>query len=283
MSWRNFTLLGRTQGLLAPAVLAALWIALSMTVPARADWLDDPGGIDDNDAAAAICTPACAKSGGWSGWWKSTSDTGSCECGQHQDEGAAAAPEQPAADQGNAPDQTEEQPANQSVAPAAAEAEPLPQSGTTAADREDILSSSNGYRARYCVSNLGWSKSLEESAQRWADHLAESCDFSLTHSGAGENLYVAGRTATEKVPGSEAVDDWYGEVKHYDFAAGQSRDGETTGHFTQLVWAGTTDVGCGVAVCRDAKGFTETTWVCQYAPAGNITGDYIQNVPQQCR
>jgi hypothetical protein len=56
------------------------------------------------------------------------------------------------------------------------------------------------------------------------------------------------------------------QVSSYDFNnPGWSG---ATGHFTQLVWVGTTRAGCGFnARC------TMATYVCQYAPAGNVLGD----------
>jgi pathogenesis-related protein 1 len=51
----------------------------------------------------------------------------------------------------------------------------------------------------------------------------------------------------------------------------------STGHFTQLVWIGTTAVGCAVnSRCAQA------TYVCQYAPAGNVLGQdwYLHVKPE---
>ena len=70
---------------------------------------------------------------------------------------------------------------------------------------------------------------------------------------------------------------WYDEVKRYSFASGGFS--MKTGHFTQLVWRGTREVGCGVAHCKDLD-----VWVCQYAPPGNVQGQYRENVrPVGCR
>ena len=45
----------------------------------------------------------------------------------------------------------------------------------------------------------------------------------------------------------DAVDDWYAENVHYDYNTCESSDGETVGHFTQVVWMSSERVGCGVA------------------------------------
>jgi hypothetical protein len=39
------------------------------------------------------------------------------------------------------------------------------------------------------------------------------------------------------------------------------------GHYTQIVWRASTQVGCGVATCGG-----EEVWTCQYSPAGNMVG-----------
>jgi hypothetical protein len=44
---------------------------------------------------------------------------------------------------------------------------------------------------------------------------------------------------------------WYNEVKDYNF--NNPGFGGSTGHFTQLVWVGTTELGCGVAISNSNK------------------------------
>ena len=52
-----------------------------------------------------------------------------------------------------------------------------------------------------------------------------------------------------------------------------------TGHFTQVVWRGTTAVGCGRSQCNGLD-----VWICQYDPPGNVEGQYRDNVrPTGCR
>jgi hypothetical protein len=53
-----------------------------------------------------------------------------------------------------------------------------------------------------------------------------------------------------------------------------------SGHFTQLVWAGTQKLGCGYAICKGKNGTPGNYLVCEYSPAGNITnpGYFEKNV-----
>jgi len=69
---------------------------------------------------------------------------------------------------------------------------------------------------------------------------------------------------------------WYEEVGNYDFASPGFTMG--TGHFTQVVWRNTSQVGCGRAACNGM-----VFWVCRYSPAGNFTGQFPENVQPVCK
>jgi hypothetical protein len=44
------------------------------------------------------------------------------------------------------------------------------------------------------------------------------------------------------------------------------------GHYTQVVWRASTQIGCGVTSC--GSGFRmQTEVICNYAPAGNFVGE----------
>ena len=47
--------------------------------------------------------------------------------------------------------------------------------------------------------------------------------------------------------------------------------GKTIEHFTQVNWAASYLVGCGYSAYVE-NGFSNTLYVCQYAPGGNILG-----------
>lgn len=91
--------------------------------------------------------------------------------------------------------------------------------------------------------------------------------------GYGENLAWMGGSGVDKIMRTtpEATKMWYSEIDNpgYDFENPGFTYG--TGHFTQVVWKGSTKLGCGVAggyVC------------CRYTPAGNISnpGYFEDNV-----
>lgn len=122
-----------------------------------------------------------------------------------------------------------------------------------------------------------WSDEIAAAAQTWADTLrANQCSFGHDQNTPyGENL--AFFRPIGRVDGAGTVAGWYGEVADYDF----NRPGFSpqTGHFTQVVWTTSTELGCGVAACNGGE-----IWVCRYNPPGNYRGQYRQRVlPTTCR
>ena len=129
-------------------------------------------------------------------------------------------------------------------------------------------------RARHCAPPLTWSPRLAAVAQRWAEHLrADHCAFDHSDSPYGENL-AAGTSGT--LDAAAIVGMWADEVRAYDFRRGGfSAD---TGHFTQIAWRATREVGCGSVTCNGLD-----VWVCNYDPPGNVAGGYRANVqPPGC-
>jgi uncharacterized protein YkwD len=126
----------------------------------------------------------------------------------------------------------------------------------------EALSTHNALRAKHGVPALSWSGKLAGIAQDYAN----KCVFEHNNSGYGENLAQASDPNV-----SSMINDWYSEISAYDFASGT---GNGTGHFTQVVWKSTTQVGCGIAQCTDGA-----ILVCNYSPAGNMQGAYVENVP----
>ncbi len=127
----------------------------------------------------------------------------------------------------------------------------------------DMLAAHNAVRARMGVAPLVWSDRLAHRAQAWADVLLTRNQF--THSPKspyGENLFtITGAPATP----SQVVEDWASESRDYDYASNTCR--KVCGHYTQVIWAATKEVGCAVA-----RGPHREVWVCNYNPPGNWTG-----------
>jgi uncharacterized protein YkwD len=121
------------------------------------------------------------------------------------------------------------------------------------------LSAHNIFRQQHGSPKLVWDDKLASYAQRYAD----KCRFAHSGSPYGENLAAGYPTVTA------GVEIWYAERKHYSYQKpGFSMQ---TGHFTQLVWKGSTKLGCGYASCNGKNGTPGNYLVCEYSPRGNIT------------
>ncbi len=137
-----------------------------------------------------------------------------------------------------------------------------------------MVAAHNQWRSQVGVPRLKWSEKLVDVAQSWADTLKNrGCGFYHSGNGYGENLYKASpliwsngqRDFQDKTP-KEVIDSWGSEIKYYNYA-NNSCSG-VCGHYTQVVWKGTTEVGCAMSVCDDKS----QIWACSYSPAGNIVG-----------
>lgn len=142
-------------------------------------------------------------------------------------------------------------------------------------DPATMLAAHNQWRSKTGVPDLKWLDDLAASAQKWADQLTKSgCTVKHSTSKHGENIYWAGAaqgsdgsSSMQEISEQNVVDAWGNEVKGYDYTTNSCHG--VCGHYTQVVWKSTTEVGCGMAVCSDKA----QIWVCQYSPRGNMVGE----------
>lgn len=153
---------------------------------------------------------------------------------------------------------------------------PLLIGGTSArADfNERLLAAQNAERAKLGVPALKWNAGLAADARQWADQLATTGRFehSADEPGKepqGENLWAG----TPRAFTPEAmVGLWAAEKRDYKPGVfpnnSRSGDVEQVGHYTQLIWRATGQVGCATAI-----GKKEEVLVCRYSEAGNVYGE----------
>ncbi len=143
--------------------------------------------------------------------------------------------------------------------------------------QRELLEAHNAVRATAlptptpALERLTWSAWAEETARTWA----EQCvfDHNGKRGGLGENLAAS---TPDAWTAREMVENLAAEAQDYDYATGAC-SGETCGHYTQIVWRGTTGVGCARQRCTKNSPFapeftTWDLWVCNYAPPGNVEG-----------
>ena len=95
--------------------------------------------------------------------------------------------------------------------------------------------------------------------------------------GQGENLAYSASFGMERelIPEIGWYDD---EEPNYDYATGSSSNGGVIGHFTQMVWRETTEIGCAERKITRENGWDYTYSVCRYTPPGNWLGEYTEQV-----
>ncbi|KAJ5793315.1 uncharacterized protein N7503_009293 [Penicillium pulvis] len=172
---------------------------------------------------------------------------------------------------------------------------PSPASYTSLSDfKEIVLQVSNNYRGSHEAEEVVWNETLVKYAQSWA----ETCIWKHSDGPYGENLAYGYPNA------SAAVEAWGDEGKLYNFKKPTGYT-EATGHFTQLVWRSTEEVGCAAVNCgytedlskvrRDGDDLVSRTdtddssraqgWyvVCEYTPPGNVVGDHDEYFKKNVR
>ena len=129
-----------------------------------------------------------------------------------------------------------------------------------------ILDYHNKVRADVNVKALSWSNQVAQHAQSWAKNLAANgCKMEHSNdSDYGENLFM-GTLGHYNV--TDAAKSWEDEKRYYSGAALNSSNWNKTGHYTQMVWHNTTQLGCAKVACSNSL-----IVVCNYSPAGNYMG-----------
>ncbi|XP_013420853.1 uncharacterized protein LOC106181113 isoform X2 [Lingula anatina] len=146
--------------------------------------------------------------------------------------------------------------------------------GITETEKNLILERHNYYRANVekfnnqppatDMNKLVWDDQLSELAQKWASN----CHYDHEES---ENRNIPGWASVGQNLGRgqrnwhQVMKMWHDEVNYFKYGRG-SINGYETGHYTQMVWAASTRIGCGFAQCNGTKTF----YVCNYAPSGNL-------------
>lgn len=136
-----------------------------------------------------------------------------------------------------------------------------------------VLQAHNELRCFHNVPHLKWSPALSRDAQAWAEKLSRNGE--LRHASKEERNFKGENICrmSNDYDVADAVKIWYSEIKSYKYdSPGFSRD---TGHFTQIVWRDTTEVGVGTSKSLDGR---LTYVVARYNPPGNVLKRFHANV-----
>ncbi|XP_035695751.1 glioma pathogenesis-related protein 1-like [Branchiostoma floridae] len=156
----------------------------------------------------------------------------------------------------------------------------------TAAEREEILRHHNFLRRTTTPTPanmlpLVWNDELADQAQEWALNCTIERGFparpNVTFSSVGQNIWLS---SLQRINLTEVIQSWYDEIDFYNWE--QTRcyppPGWMCTHYTQVVSARATDVGCGYYHCPNGHAVV----VCNYGPKGYIP-PYLEGPPcSQC-
>lgn len=136
----------------------------------------------------------------------------------------------------------------------------------------EALEAHNKYREIHHAPPLILNKDLCKIAQEYAQKLLQNNVVTYSFgkykgNDMGENIFMCQGT---EATGEMATNDWYNEVKSHNFKKDFQK---SSGHFTQIIWKDTKEVGFGVA----NRGNTYYV-VANYYPPGNFLGQYSKNV-----
>lgn len=130
-----------------------------------------------------------------------------------------------------------------------------------------ILGYHNKVRSDVNVGPLRWSDHLANFAGNWADTLAKK-GCTLEHrqkSRYGENLFLGTASHYSVVDAAKA---WESEKRLYGGGKLTESNWYDSGHYTQMVWRNTEDMGCAKSLCDG-----NMIVVCNYDPPGNYLGE----------
>ena len=123
---------------------------------------------------------------------------------------------------------------------------------------------------------LVWSDQMASGAQAHAnlcsiDGLSQ-CD---PNEETGQNaVWLTDRPTVSTDDIATVVQQWVNEKQYYNFTTGNCSDNEVCSHYKQVVWAQTSEVGCGNKRCtlfaQPPNFLFEWIFVCYYNPGGNI-------------
>ena len=123
---------------------------------------------------------------------------------------------------------------------------------------------------------MTWNESLADAAADWAAQCVWDHGFpplpGTNFAAYGQNLFII---SGAEIDVSAGIQDWYNEKFDYDYDSLWCTPGKMCGHYTQVVWAASRQVGCAYHYCTTVASSAmrhAELLTCNYLPSGNFRG-----------
>lgn len=148
-------------------------------------------------------------------------------------------------------------------------------SALTESQVKEVLDFHNQARMEVGTAPLVWSVEISDFAQQWADHLALTMNCQFEHRPKtgqwkqkyDENIYMG--WGQDKSHALLAVQLWYEEKKEYTHEVVTNSNWYVAGHYRQMIWQKTKELGMGMANCKNGNVIV----VANYNVGGNMIGE----------
>lgn len=261
--------------------IVASLAAAALATPLEKRWMHTTWDITTETVTVTGSEPTATDSGSRGGWWGGW---------RHSSESAAPTPtttEAPAAPASSPAETKAPAPSygggEWSSTPASSAAAPAGTTTVSSDYAQGILDSHNNHRANASVPALTWSDDLASIANTIGNSCKYAHDTSAGGGGYGQNIGAGAEPSA--IPGMITNQMYNDEINYYPGYGGEPDMGnfEKWGHYSQIVWKSTTEVGCATVHCPNGLantggGVSPYFTVCNYKPAGNFGGQYGANV-----
>ncbi|XP_077564384.1 venom allergen 3-like [Haemaphysalis longicornis] len=175
-------------------------------------------------------------------------------------------------------------------------------SGVSRKEIKEILAAHNSYRRQVAngkirrlapaanMLELVWDPELATVAQAHANqcrfhHDCHPCRR-VSRFTTGQNLFMHYSSSLKQQPTNwtNVAKSWFDEYKIFDVSEVDSlQTVEDSGHFSQMIWAETSHVGCGKARFKiRGEDWYKTLYTCNYGPVGNVITSKIYEKGRPC-
>ncbi|KMZ73295.1 Cysteine-rich secretory protein [Zostera marina] len=133
---------------------------------------------------------------------------------------------------------------------------------------QNYLDSHNTARAEVGVGPMEWNNAVYTYAQGYANQRKSDCLLQHSETSYGENLFWG---MGKEFTAVDAVKAWVDEKQWYHYEDNSCDSGKMCGHYTQVVWSNSVELGCARVQCANGAYFI----TCNYNPPGN----YVNQKP----